>query len=151
MKRKIIRVGMKVRSIYTPEHVFVIDRAIQPDRIFHEKGSRRWWTAKELQSVTEKPSKQSAKALKAAADSRSQAFEKHIPTITSRSKREYKRTCLNCGTEFTAARAEAKFCKTKGASCRAEYWKRRNLPPDIPKERLRSERTLPLTENVAVE
>ena len=57
MKKKTIRVGMKVFSVYTPEHVFVIDRSIQPDRIFREKGSWRWWTAKELRAVTNRPVK----------------------------------------------------------------------------------------------
>ena len=136
MKKKIIRVGMKVFSIYTPEHVFVIDRSIQPDRIFREKGSRRWWTAKELRAVTNRPVKITAKLAKAAQDSRSETFAVHITGVTSKSKREYRRTCLNCGTEFTASRPEAKFCKTRGASCRAEHWKRRNLPPEIPKGRL---------------
>jgi hypothetical protein len=139
MKKKILRKGMKVRSVYTPEHVFVIDRVKDLGKIYHEKGSRRWWAGKELQGVTKPFVKLSAKRLAEAKNSRSEAFAFQINGITSKSKREYRRTCLNCGTEFTASRPEAKFCKTRGASCRAEYWKRRNLPPEIPKGRLRSE------------
>jgi hypothetical protein len=139
VKKKIIRVGMKVRSIYQPEHEFRLDKAIKPDRIFREKGSRRWWTAKELQPVSRKPVKLSARTQKQAAKSRSEAFIKPPFGVTSKSKPTYKRTCLNCGTEFESERAEAKFCKSRGAACRSEYWKRRNQVPDVPKSQLRSE------------
>lgn len=142
MKKKILRKGMKVRSVYTPEHVFVIDRVKDLGKIYHEKGSRRWYTGKELLRVTKSPVKLSAKRLAEAKNSRFEAFSHHVEGVTSKSKREYRRTCLNCGTEFAASRPEAKFCKTRGASCRAEYWKRRNLPPEIPKGRLRSEPAL---------
>jgi len=39
---------MKVSSIYEPTRVFVTDESTVPDRIFHEKGSNRWWTKNEL-------------------------------------------------------------------------------------------------------
>jgi hypothetical protein len=34
MKKKTIRVGMRVRSLYHPEREFTLDRSLQPDRIF---------------------------------------------------------------------------------------------------------------------
>lgn len=139
MKKKTIRIGMRVRSAYDPDHVFTIDRAKQPDRIYHEKGTRRWWTAKELQPVSSKPVRFDAGLKKKALISRSEAFQNHTEGTVSKSVPEYSRTCLNCGMEFKSKRKHAKFCKTRGASCRAEYWKRRNLPPDVPKARLRSE------------
>jgi hypothetical protein len=45
------RVGQKVQSIVDPTHVFVIDESQVPDRIYHEKGSDRWWTKNELQCL----------------------------------------------------------------------------------------------------
>lgn len=138
MKKKTIRIGMRVRSAYDPDHVFTIDRSVQPDRIFHEKGSRRWWTAKELRSVLDKQTATGSMAKKSALASRSLAFQRPPEGTVSKSVPEYSRTCLNCSTEFKSKRKHAKFCKTRGASCRTEYWKRRNLPHDIP-QRLRSE------------
>ena len=45
------RVGQTVQSVYDPTHTFVIDRSLVPERIFHEKGSGRWWTKNELQTL----------------------------------------------------------------------------------------------------
>lgn len=139
-KKPVIRVGMKVRSIYNPEHVFTLDRSIQPDRIFREKGTRTWWTAQELRGVKRKPVPLSATKKKQAVKSRSVAFLRPSQGTVSKSTPTYKRTCFNCGTEFESKRKEALFCQTRGASCRAEYWKRRHQPPEIPKQRLRSQK-----------
>ena len=139
------RVGMKVSSVYDPSHLFVIDRAVQPDKIFHEKGSKRWWTQKELQPRSKVPAKLSAKAKKEALASRYLAFMNTSEGLASKSAPVYRRTCLYCGTEFTAERKQAKFCKARGSSCRTLYWRQRNEVPVIPVERLRAEKAEEVT------
>jgi hypothetical protein len=141
--KKIIRVGMRVRSFHDPEHVFVVDRVKTPDKVFHEKGSRCWWAEKELQPFSAKQktvARVSAKKLEEARSCRSLAFQAAPVGMGRKSVGTYQRTCLNCGTEFSSKRRNAKFCPTRGAGCRTEYWKRRNQAPVIPKLRLRSER-----------
>src|SRR5580693_5569916 len=51
MKPKRFRVGQTVQSVYDVEHAFVIDKSQVPERIYHEKGSDRWWTRNELQRL----------------------------------------------------------------------------------------------------
>jgi hypothetical protein len=51
VKTKKFRVGQRVQSIYDASHTFVIDRSVIPERIFHERGSNRWWTKNELQTA----------------------------------------------------------------------------------------------------
>ena len=45
---KNFRTGQQVRSIYEPQRSFRIDKSIQPERLFHEEGSDRWYTRSEL-------------------------------------------------------------------------------------------------------
>jgi hypothetical protein len=49
--KKKFRVGQTVQSVYDPTHAFVIDKSRVPERIYHEKGSDRWWTKNELQRL----------------------------------------------------------------------------------------------------
>jgi hypothetical protein len=49
MAKRQFRIGQKVQSVFDPSHVFVIDKSRLPERIFHEKGSNRWWAKSELQ------------------------------------------------------------------------------------------------------
>lgn len=51
MSKKKFRVGQKVQSVFDPTRVFVIDKSRVPERIYHEKGSDRWWTRNELQRM----------------------------------------------------------------------------------------------------
>jgi hypothetical protein len=83
---------MRVCSIYEPGRVFVIDKSLLPVRIFHEKGSKRWWTALELQSRSEQPKKLSAKVKKEALTSRSVAFQSLPPGTLPQSTPIYSRT-----------------------------------------------------------
>ena len=53
MSKKKFRIGQRVQSAYDSSHIFVIDKSRIPDRIFHEKGSNRWWTKNELQASGE--------------------------------------------------------------------------------------------------
>src|SRR5207249_8559551 len=45
------RAGQTVQSIYDATHTFAIDKSAVPERIFHEKGSSRWWTKTEIQRL----------------------------------------------------------------------------------------------------
>ena len=45
------RVGQCVQLASDPTLTFVIDRSLVPERIFHEKGSNRWYTKSELQRL----------------------------------------------------------------------------------------------------
>lgn len=49
--RSIFRIGQRVQTIHDASRTFVIDRSMVPERIFHEKGSNRWWTKSELQAA----------------------------------------------------------------------------------------------------
>ena len=52
MRRKNkFRIGQRVQLASDPTHTFVIDKSLVPERIFHEKGSDRWWTRNELQHL----------------------------------------------------------------------------------------------------
>jgi hypothetical protein len=138
---KSFRKGQKVSSVYNPDREFVIDRVIQPDMIYHERGSNRWWSKSELRAVLEAKRPVTASKLQAAKDSRSQAFIGNPAKQGRRRNKTYKRTCRFCGTEFLAARPEAEFCPPiEGKpSCRMQDWKLRNEAPAVPKVRLRSE------------
>jgi hypothetical protein len=50
-RKKKFRVGQRVQSACDATHTFVIDKSRVPERIYHEKGTDRWWTRKELQRV----------------------------------------------------------------------------------------------------
>ena len=52
-RKKKFRIGQHVQSVYDASHTFIIDKSRIPDRIFHEKGSNRWWTKNELQAIGE--------------------------------------------------------------------------------------------------
>jgi hypothetical protein len=133
MKKKTIRIGMKVRSVYDPERVFTI---------FREKGSRRWYGSFELEAVSSKAVKLSTKNREEALRKRSEAFIGHPPGTFPSTPAVYDRTCLNCGTEFKSENKNAKFCQLRGSSCRTQYWRRLHEVPEVPvgKDRLRSER-----------
>lgn len=135
MKKKTIRIGMRVRNVYTGQE-FTVDRSKIPPRIFHLKGSKDWYPAIALEAVRKKPSKLTAKAHKAIAKVRSESFAGPVDGVHVSSKPFYKRTCLNCGIEFTATQKKQKF---HNDSCRAEFWRRRNEVP-VSGERLRSQK-----------
>lgn len=136
-----IRKGQKVSSIYNPERAFVIDRVKQPDTIYHEKGSNRWWSSNELRAISEANRPVTASRVQAAQNSRSEAFIGNPAKQGRRRNKTYRRSCRFCGTEFTAHRPEAMFCPpVEGKpNCRTQDWKLRNEPPEIPRTRLRSE------------
>jgi hypothetical protein len=145
VKKKSIRVGMKVRSIYDPDHVFTIDRSKKPGRVFHEKGSSLWYGSHELQSVSERPAKLSNTAKQTAISKRSQALQGMPPGTFPQSPTLYSRTCLECGIEFKTKKKKTKFCS---GPHRSRYHKRMKQIPtlivgqveDLQWKRLRSEK-----------
>lgn len=42
------RKGLTVVSAYDPRYSFTIDKSFQPERLFREKGTSRWWAKSEL-------------------------------------------------------------------------------------------------------
>jgi hypothetical protein len=139
--KKVIRIGMRVRSIYDPTREFIVDRTKQPDKLFHEKGSKRWYSRFELQSVSKHALKLTAKLKTKALAIRSDAFQGMPPGSLPHSPTLYRFTCLFCGTEGTSKRKGTKFCTEKGKCCRTRYWRNRNEIPEVPdRDRLRSEK-----------
>lgn len=134
--KKTIRVGMKVRSIYDPQHIFTLDRSKLPQRIFHEKGTSNWWTKNDLEAVSVPSKGKGAKPTKRAVTDRSQAFLGASGGLSPQAKRVYRRTCRECGVEFTTENRRKKF---HADACRTAFWKRGNVIPAAMKERLRSE------------
>lgn len=130
--RKLIRKGSKVRSIYDPKHEFVIDKSLQPGRIYREKGTRRWWAKNEIEPITapHKPSKRmTSKAAERAILKRSQAFHGIAEPLGAKTRTIYRFACTDCGIEFTRDRkllpGQKPFCC--GAH-RTRYWKRSCKP-----------------------
>lgn len=110
------RVGQTVQSVYDPAHTFVIDKSAIPERIFHEKGSNRWWTRNELQHLgaPENPAmsirlngkgKMRAKCAQMRAGHLSGALQ-IVPGVSAGLE---ERNCLECGLEFQPARPWQKF------------------------------------------
>src|SRR5208283_2504931 len=129
--------GMRVRSIYDPKHEFVIDRSILPERVYREKGTKRWWAKRDLEGLIGRSKPLSAKKEEALLKARSLAFQAIPTALSPKGKPLYRRTCPECGLEFTTEQQKQKFSSD---ACRTKNWKRRNEIPEIPKERLRSQR-----------
>ncbi len=143
MKKKVIRVGMKVRSIYDHKRIFRIDKSIKPERVFREKGSKRWYLKSELRGARDAGPfslNLMAAELKRFGKKRSVAFRGAKFQLSPKRTSEFKLTCDECGLQFTRERkprpGHGIFCS--GAH-RTANWKRRNEIPEIPKDRLRSE------------
>jgi len=114
-RRKKFRVGQRVQSVYDAANTFVIDKSRVPERIFHEKGSDRWWTRNELQHLgaPENPStsirlngtgRMRANARKCA-PSASGGLQIVAGVVAGLEKRK----CLECGTRFQPKRPWQKF------------------------------------------
>ena len=124
MSKKKFRVGQTVQSIYdaTP---FVIDKSVVPERIFHEKGSNRWWAKNELQRLgaPENPAtslRLNGKAKCAAMRHKCAAgitgglrvADEPLPGLEERK-------CLECGLLFQPRRHWQKF---HSEACRRANW-----------------------------
>src|SRR5882757_7077418 len=132
VKKKVIRVGMKVRHIYNdPTNEFVIVESRQPQRIFRAKGTKAWYAKVELEPVSAAKRTPGAKRLKQAARDRSQAFLGVAGGLSPKAKPSFKRSCPECGIEFVTENKRQKFCID---AHRTANWKRRNEIPELPKQ-----------------
>lgn len=143
--KKTIRIGMRVRSVYDPKHEFVIDKSVMPERVFREKGTTRWWAKRDLERAIGRPKPITATKEERLLKLRSRAFQSIPVPLSPKGKPLYRRTCPECGIEFTTEQQKQKFCSD---AHRTANWKRRHEAPQIPKERLRSERPQESTEIV---
>lgn len=124
--RKRFRVGQRVRSVYDRQRAFVIDKSIVPARLYHEKGSDRWWTKNELEAITataRRVKPLNSRQLRGVATTRflalkSVAMEDRRPTRQPKAPTE--RKCQNCPVRFKPKRPWQKF---HSEACRWANWK----------------------------
>lgn len=132
MKRKPkFRVGQRVRSIYNPERVFRIDKSILPERIFHEQGTDRWWTKRELLALGDSKTG----FMELAPSKKGGRMGTHPHAFQGISGKELgqsgtienlkARNCLECGESFKPGKRWQKFCSDY---CRRINWKRMHSP-----------------------
>ena len=125
-KGKKFRKGMKVRSIYEPELVLVIERSAVPDRIYY--GANRWWTKNEIQALGEPEIPATSLRLNGKGKMREDA-RKCAEGVSAEANSETwlpKRSCLECGAIFQPTRPWARF---HSEPCRRVYWKRQGRLP----------------------
>lgn len=124
------RVGQTVQSIYDATHRFVIDKSVAPERIFHEKGSNRWWTRNELQRLGARENP--ATSFRLNGKNRMRGTHPHASTAVfgvpfggTDPRPGLKQTrCLECGISFRQRRRWQKF---HSEACRRAHWKRKTL------------------------
>jgi hypothetical protein len=118
------RKGLKVRSAFNTEHVFLIDASVRGERLYHEKDSDRWWTRGELRPFrgtkgdlrplshgeVMRLRKTRVNAFKAAP-----AKQLKAPTTGLRIE------CIGCGKKFRPPRPWSKF---HDKACHNAYWKK---------------------------
>lgn len=140
MKKKSIRVGQKVSSIYDPERIFLLDRSVKAEPMFREKGTKNWYRQSELLAIcrAKKGRKgwSGSQLQKRPAHLRSLAFPSIPVALSPKEKPVYHRECLDCGVKFNTEHEKQKFCVD---AHRTRFWKRRKELPKVP-ARLRSER-----------
>ena len=123
--KKKFRVRQRVQSIYDASHTFVIDRSALPARIFHEKGSNRWWTKNELQAIGAAENPLTSHRLNGTGEMRENAFqcvpeaEKTAPEVSTGLEQ---RECPHCRVRFQPRRRWQKF---HSEACRLRHWKQR--------------------------
>ena len=114
------RVGQRVQLASDPTHTFVIDKSVVPERIFHEKGSNRWWTKNELQAVGAPENPATSIRLNGKAKC-APGISSGLQIVAGVSAGPEERECLECGLRFQPARPWQQFHST---ICRRAYWKR---------------------------
>ena len=113
--KKKFRVGQTVQSIYDPTHTFVIDKSAVPERIFHEKGSDRWWTRNELQRVGASENPATSYRLNGKAECAqnarkcAHAISGGLQVVAGLSRGLEERKCSECGLRFQPVRPWQKF------------------------------------------
>ncbi len=113
--RKRFRVGQTVQSVYDATHTFVIDRSTVPERIFHEKGSNRWWTRTELQYLGAPENPATSLRLNGKAECAENApqcaagISGGLQIVSGPFPGLEEQKCLECGLEFQPTRPWQKF------------------------------------------
>jgi hypothetical protein len=131
--RQKFRVGQTVQSVYDPAHTFVIDRSVVPERIFHEKGSNRWWTRIELQHLGAPEDPATSFRLNGKGRMRgthpdaSPAVPGGLQIVDGVSAGLDEQKCLECGVRFQPKRKWQKF---HSEACRRAHWKQKALAPE---------------------
>jgi hypothetical protein len=127
-RKQKFRVGQKVQSVFDPTHAFVIDKSKVPERIYHEKGSDRWWTRTELQRLGAPENPVTSFRLNGKGEMRrthSNAFPA-IPSgpqiVSGVAAGLEERKCLGCDIRFRPKRRWQKF---HSEACRLAHWKRK--------------------------
>jgi hypothetical protein len=127
VKARKFRVGQKVQSIYDSTHMLVIDKSQVPDRIYHEKGSDRWWTRNELQRLGEPENPATSFRLNGKGKMRGTRSNAStgVPVVacisSSASSRPKTIRCPECGDLFQPKRPWQRF---HSESCRRAHWRR---------------------------
>jgi hypothetical protein len=136
--RKEFRVGQTVQSVYDPTHTFVIDRSRVPERIFHEKGSNRWWTRNQLQHLGAAENPATSIRLNGTGRMRGTHPDAsltipggpHIVAAVSEGLEERKCLLTGCRVRFQPKRRWQKF---HSEGCRRAHWKQTTAAPTAAK------------------
>lgn len=122
------RLGQKVRSSFDPKHVFEIDASVIPDRLFHEKGTDRWWQRHEIRLLGA-PEKALKPSLRSASQTHGKTHSPKVKEMLAGQLRRYvpktpdvELPCEECGTPFKPKRKWQKFDKEV---CRRKNWERK--------------------------
>jgi hypothetical protein len=134
-RKKKFRVGQRVQSIYAAAHTFVIDKSRVPDRIYHEKGSDRWWTRNELLRLGAPENPATSFRLNGKGPMRGThpdappAIPGGPQIVAGVSAGLEERKCLfaGCGVRFRPKRRWQRF---HSEACRRAHWKRKTLAPE---------------------
>ena len=120
--KKRFRIGQRVQTIYDASHAFVIDKSRIPDRIFHEKGSDRWWTKNDLRQVGAAENPLTSHRLNGTEEHArgcAQCAQGH-PREPESTPSLAKRLCLACNAIFEPVKPWQRF---DSEDCRRAYWK----------------------------
>ena len=146
--KKRFRTGQQVRSVYDPTHTFVIDKSAVPERIFHEKGSNRWWTKTELQHLGAPENPATSIRLNGKAEcaqnarNASAGISSGLQIVAGLSTGPEERECLECGLRFQPARPWQKF---HSEGCRRANWERARKGARLADAEVRAPQALAVT------
>jgi len=148
--KKKFRIGQTVQSIYDASQTFIIDKSLIPERIFHEKGSNRWWTKNELQTVGAAENPATSLRLNGKGKMREDARKcaEGVPREAAAGTWLPKRGCLQCGAIFQPKRPWQRF---DSEPCRRTYWERQGRLRAKAKRESAATDPLPTEESQALE
>jgi len=114
-------------SIYEPQRIFRIEKGAEPERIFREKGSNRWWTKNELQlpgapeNPTTSPRLNGKDQMRGTHPKCAKGVPKAMGSKAQTAPGLPKRRCEECKAVFQPARPWQRF---HSETCRRAHWKR---------------------------